>query len=1631
MKNGIFIKLNKNKNMEYCVKSKVTNFRIKMFYFILVLMCFIKISRQNKIIIVGKGECLLNINPTILSSVDSKCAPTDSKLKCNLGLSESSIEFPINTNANVVSAHNMFKDCSSLTNIDLSNFVSTSLNETDGMFENCISLTTIKFSNFDVSNVLNMSHMFYNCSLLQSIDFNDFANTVQNLLIDMSFMFFNCSSLAILDLGFSSTSKLKNMSNMFELCTNLKELTFSLNFDTSSVENMENMLSNCINLNSVDLSKFEFGSVTSMNGMFRNCAKLKTIRFPQSATNSLINMGSMFQSCSSLDTIDLSTFDTSSVLFMNDLFHDCTSLKNIMMSNFMTENVIKMESMFENCKSLINIDLNNFYTPSVRQMNNLFSGCTAAMSIDISKFDTFQVTNFANIFYNCYSLQSISLLHFVTNMASDMSQMFFNCSKLEVLNLSNFNTERVIKMNSMFQGCSSLSTLILSNFQNTQVMDMSHIFEGCSALKSLNLNSFYTISVKNMNSIFSGCKSLTYLNLENFSTNNVINMNSMFSGCSSLTSIKMTTFNTINVEDMGNLFYECSSLSSIILSDFKTVNTVNIEGMFYNCKSLKTLNLNSFDTSKINSMRSLFHGCAFIEVLDLKHFKTNNVRHMEDLFNGCSSLIRLDISNFDISKILSMGYMFYGCKSLTSLILPDFKKLEVLNTSYTFAGCSSLTSMDLTELDTHAVISMDYMFSGCTFLKHLILSKWNTKNVESMNYMFSGCASLTSLNLYDFITPKLNSIKGMFYGCSSLSYIDLTWLNTTLVTSTAYMFYKAKSLTSIQFQIYEQSDSINSTIQNSYFNTPSLENMRYMFAYCTYLEKVDLSHFNTEKVTDMSYMFAECSTITSVNLSSFDTSKVTNMESMFYRCLNLSYINMINASDSNIIINNFLTDSLYNMVFCINIEKATKINDIKNSKGDCAIIDCEVDYITRRKRLIVDDSLTFRCVDNCTQAKKFEYLYKCYNEKCPNGTYHKENDFECQPDSTRPPPCTLQRIILDNCTFEELEGQKYQEDTTEIKILFINNLKKELTDKNVNFVIGDYVLKYGMVNKNLFNINFQFSTLSDKNIYNNLSYINIQDCENYLKRKQNIDENKELLFFKVEYYTDEFQIPIIEYSAFDIEDRVELKFNVCEGMKFVYSIPVDINENLEYKFNPDSDYNNEICFQFTTENKTDIILYDRRKEFNDQNSSLCENNCKYLSYYNKRVECECPIKSEFNQFLLDESKKDNIIFKFTNNQMQTFNLGILKCIKMLFSKNAIKNNYSSIFFIVLLVGNTAAALFFCITGYKTLYAQVQALSENMSKKKDGKKFKSNKIKKGKENIITTGHNPPPKLKADNNDLISDGSGKNKLENSGQIDSKINAPDSIIDSKNSLNKKNLSILDRLNENEFVGLKTDMEFNMISYEEAIKTDKRGCLDFYISFLKTRHLLVCIFITDYNSIIVKICFLFFVFGICQGVNAFFFNDKAIQKIYYENGNYSMSAGITDHIMSIIISTVVASIIKSLMFLLTLTDVAILEIKENNDAPKEEKINRALIKVTSKSTLFFIINFAASTLLWIYVGTFCIIFKNTQQFLLVNSAVSLCGVCVLPLLYYLIPAVLRMMAINGKNSECLYKFSQFFELI
>jgi len=83
----------------------------------------------------------------------------------------------------------------------------------------------------------------------------------------------------------------------------------------------------------------------------------------------------------------------------------------------------------------------------------------------------------------------------------------------------------------------------------------------------------------------------------------------------------------------------------------------------------------------------------------------------------------------------------------------------------------------------------------------------------------------------------------------------------------------------------------------------------------------------------------------------------------------------------------------------------------------------------------------------------------------------------------------------------DLLKEKYN-DTKENKIEFIEELKTEIKKK---FTLPEYIFQNGNVSKAKFNITYQFTSLSNKNIYNNLTYIDIQDCENFLKKQNNID----------------------------------------------------------------------------------------------------------------------------------------------------------------------------------------------------------------------------------------------------------------------------------------------------------------------------------------------------------------------------------------------------------------------------------------------------------------------------------------------------------------------------------------------
>ena len=107
------------------------------------------------------------------------------------------------------------------------------------MFSECSSLKELNISNFNTSNVTNMRNMFFKCKSLKVLNLSNFtANKVTN----MTNMFGECVKLKELKLP-NFNPKNINVSNMFYACSN--EL----------MNNIKTRIKNLLNLDNYKLNK--------------------------------------------------------------------------------------------------------------------------------------------------------------------------------------------------------------------------------------------------------------------------------------------------------------------------------------------------------------------------------------------------------------------------------------------------------------------------------------------------------------------------------------------------------------------------------------------------------------------------------------------------------------------------------------------------------------------------------------------------------------------------------------------------------------------------------------------------------------------------------------------------------------------------------------------------------------------------------------------------------------------------------------------------------------------------------------------------------------------------------------------------------------------------------------------------------------------------------------------------------------------------------------------------------------------------------------------------------------------------------------------------------------------------------
>lgn len=147
--------------------------------------------------------------------------------------------------SDVTRMDHMFYKCEKLRALDLSGFNTEKVENMQGMFSNCKNLETLNLSSFKTNNLTNMSEMFLECNKIAQLNLSGF-NTSRVKALDLVFK--NCYALEALDLSSFDTKWVTDMSSLFEYCQSLKTIYVSDRFSIFKVKNSTNMFRSCNNL---------------------------------------------------------------------------------------------------------------------------------------------------------------------------------------------------------------------------------------------------------------------------------------------------------------------------------------------------------------------------------------------------------------------------------------------------------------------------------------------------------------------------------------------------------------------------------------------------------------------------------------------------------------------------------------------------------------------------------------------------------------------------------------------------------------------------------------------------------------------------------------------------------------------------------------------------------------------------------------------------------------------------------------------------------------------------------------------------------------------------------------------------------------------------------------------------------------------------------------------------------------------------------------------------------------------------------------------------------------------------------------------------------------------------------------
>ena len=342
------------------------------------------------------------------------------------------------------------------------------------------------------------------------------------------------------------------------------------------------------------------------------------------------------------------------------------------------------------------------------------------------------------------------------------------------------------------------------------------------------------------------------------------------------------------------------------------------------------------------------------------------------------------------------------------------------------------------------------------------------------------------------------------------------------------------------------------------------------------------------------------------------------------------------------------------------------------------------------------------CVDDCKQYPDFPYEFqnKCY-KSCPLNISEisSEKDYYCEVKCPKDLPYEIieSQKCVNNCTTFQISNKlcklnyksNNKNEENEAKEKMVQNIQEEIANGIVTSNIDkgkDIIIQESDITITITKNDNQKNEIDTKT---NTTSIDLGDCETELKTHYNISQYESLYILKMDLKQEGYQIPKIQYEVhypLNNDSKLTLlNLTICDNIDIDIYFPITLNGNLAQN-DPNSAFYNDICNTYTSEDGKDLTLSARKKNYINNKLTVCEENCEFTGY-NKTTEkakCSCKVKTDFVNKISENNFNEIKLYEIFTDFNNIFNIRVLKCMNLIFTIKAFKENYANIILVVII-----------------------------------------------------------------------------------------------------------------------------------------------------------------------------------------------------------------------------------------------------------------------------------------------------------------------------------------------------------